>query len=314
MDEAVDEDEHPDRRAHVAHASPHAQHSAGMVVCLQSRAALALCDNDESVQDLVELAEVEDPAPEGQSLVPQSSNISGVGVSVRAHVDERVLGLPDVDGRVVGCSVAETSRSVDLAHRVGDAGKAVGVVEAGPGVHKGSEHGDEGGEAVDGERDIVQDDEGLEEGLACNPPRLVVTLAVPGVQAEDDEDVGGGEQEGHLGAHRKVEEPWRDAEGRAKGALADGRRQRGGQVGRREGEQLLGRQREVHLRARHDGDGLEADALSMAAGGLEVVWQAAVCVDLLAETRGVPRWKRRAGVGAWAETLAMMMSSLIRDA
>lgn len=271
VDEAVDEDKHPDRRAHVAHTSPHAQHSACVVVCLQSRAALALCDNDEGVQDLVELAEVEDPTPEGQSFVPQSSNVSRVRVAVRAHVNERVLGLPDVDGRVVGSGVTKTSGSVDLAHRVGDTCKAIWVVKARPGVPEGSEHGDEGSEAVDGECDIVQDDEGLEEGLASDPPRLVVTLAVHGVEGEDGEDVGGSEEGWHLWAHREVEQPWRDAKRRAKRALSDGRRQRVGQAGRREGEEVLGRQGEVDLRARHGDGGREADALSMAAGGCVLI-------------------------------------------
>ena len=271
VDEAVDEDKHPDRRAHVAHTSPHAQHSACVVVCLQSRAAFALCDNDEGVQDLVELAEVEDPTPECQSLVPQSSNISRVRVAVRAHVNERVLGLPDVDGRVVGSGVTKTSGSVDLAHGIGDARKAIGVIETRPGVTEGSEHGDEGGEAVGRKDDIVEDDEGLEEGLASDPPRLVVTLAVHSVEGKDGDDVGGSEQDWHLRAHREVEQPWRDAKRRAKRALSDGRRQRCGEVGRREGEELLGRQREIHLRARH-GDGVgEADALSMAAGGCVLI-------------------------------------------
>lgn len=178
MNEAVDEDKHPNRRAHIAHTSPHAQHSACVVICLQSRAALALCDNNEGVQNLVELAEVEDPTPEGQSLVPQSSDVSRVRVAVRAHVDERVLRLPDVDGGVVGCGVTKTSRSVDLAHGIRDTCKAIGVVKAGPGVSESSEHGDKGSEAVDRKGDIVEDDEGLEEGLASDPPGLVVTLAV----------------------------------------------------------------------------------------------------------------------------------------
>lgn len=118
MNEAVDEDKHPDGRAHVAHTSPHAKHCARMVVGLQSRATLALCDNDERVQDLVELAQIEDPAPESETLVPQSSNVGVIGSTVRSHVDERVLGLPNVDGCVVGNRVAESSRSVDLAQRV----------------------------------------------------------------------------------------------------------------------------------------------------------------------------------------------------
>ena len=294
MDEAVDEDKHPDGRAHVAHTSPHAQHSASMVVGLQSRAALALCDNDEGVQNLVELAEVEDPTPEGQPFVPQSSNVGRVRVAVRAHVDERVLGLPDVDGRVVGSSVTEPSRAVDLAHRVCDTCEAVGVVEARPGVSESSVHGDEGSEAVDREDNIVEDNEGLEEGLACNPPRLVVTLTVHGIEGEDGEDVSGSEEEWHLGAHREVEEPWRDAKRRAERALSDGRRQRARQVGRREGEELLGRQREVNLRARHCDGGREADALSMATGGV------LVCVDLDGRNAWGIVGKDALGLGAWA--------------
>ena len=221
VDEAVDEDEHPDRRAHVAHTSPHTQHSACVVVCLKSCATLALCDNDESVQDLIELAEVEEPTPEGKSLVPQSSNISRIRVSTRAHVNQRVLGFPNVDGRVVCSSIAQASRSVDLAHRVGNACETGRVVESWESVSECAVHGDEGSGAVDCKDDVVEDDERLEEGLARNPPWLMATLAVDGVQSEDGEDVGGRKEERHLGAHREVEEPWRDAERRAKRTFLD---------------------------------------------------------------------------------------------
>jgi hypothetical protein len=254
VNEAVDEHKHPDGRAHVAHTSPHAKHCASMVVCLQSRATLALCDNDERVQDLVELAQVEDPTPESESLVPQSSNVGVIGSAVRAHVDKRVLGLPNVDGCVVGSRVAESSRSVDLAQRVCNTGKTVRVVKAGPGVSQCPVHGDEGSEAVDCEGDIVQDDKGLEEGLAGDPPRLVAAFTVPGVQREDGDDVGESEGSGHLRAHCEVEEPWRDAERRAKGALFDGRREGGRLVRGREGEQIRWRKAPVDLWTGHDGD------------------------------------------------------------
>jgi hypothetical protein len=254
VNETVDEDEHPNGRAHVAHTSPHAKHRARMVVGLQGRATLALCDNDERVQDLVELAQIEDPTPESESLVPQSSNVGVIRSAVRAHVDKRVLGLPDVDGRVVGSRVAESSRSVDLAQRVRNTGETVRVVKARPRVSQRPVHGDEGSEAVDCEGDIVQDDKGLEELLAGDPPRLVAALTVPGVQREDGDDVGESEEGGHFRAHREIEEPWRDAEWRAKGALFDGRREGGRLVGGRECEQIRWRQAEVDLRARHDGD------------------------------------------------------------
>ena len=101
----------------------------------------------------------------------------------------------------------------------------------------------------------MQDDKGLEETLAGNPPRFVAALTVPGVQREDGDDVGEGEEGGHLRAHGEVEEPWRDAEWRAKSALSDGRREGGRLVGGREGgEQIQWRKAKVDLGTRHDGD------------------------------------------------------------
>lgn len=156
-------------------------------------------------------------------------------------MDERVLRLPDVDCAVVGDCVSQASRTVNLAHGVCDAGEAARVIPAWPSVYERPEHGDESREAVDGKDDIVEDDEGLEERLTRDPPGLVAAAAVHGVEVEDGEDVGDGEEERHLRAHCQVEEPWRDSEGRAKGALADGRRKSSRQVCWRELEELLGR-------------------------------------------------------------------------
>lgn len=66
----VDEDEHPYRRTHIPDPSPHAQHSAGMVVRLQCCAPLALRNDDERIENLVEFADVEHPTPESQTFVP----------------------------------------------------------------------------------------------------------------------------------------------------------------------------------------------------------------------------------------------------
>ena len=102
----VDEYKHPDRRAHVSNSGPHTQHCAGMMVSLQRGAPLAFGEDDERVDDFVELADVEHPAPERQTLVPQSPEVSRVWISIVAHVDQCVLRLPYVDCRIERCRVA----------------------------------------------------------------------------------------------------------------------------------------------------------------------------------------------------------------
>lgn len=81
MDARIDEDEHPDRRAHESDAGPHTQHRSRMVVGLEGRRSLALGQNDQRVDDFVELADVEDPAPESQPFVPQSANICRIWIA-----------------------------------------------------------------------------------------------------------------------------------------------------------------------------------------------------------------------------------------
>ena len=64
MDARVDKREHPDGRTHIAHTSPHTEHSTSMMIRLKSGASLALGQDDHGVDDLVELAQVEEPTPE----------------------------------------------------------------------------------------------------------------------------------------------------------------------------------------------------------------------------------------------------------
>lgn len=91
----VDQDKHPDGRAHVAHACPHAHHCAGMVVGLKGGAALALHEDDHGVDNFVEFAEVEEPAPEGEAFIPESTKVCAVGCQVIvAQVNETVVGRP----------------------------------------------------------------------------------------------------------------------------------------------------------------------------------------------------------------------------
>lgn len=56
-----------------------------MVISLQSRASLPLGQDNDSIQDLVELAQVKEPAVESKTLIPQSSNIRSVRCSILAQ-------------------------------------------------------------------------------------------------------------------------------------------------------------------------------------------------------------------------------------
>lgn len=69
----VQETEEPDCWGHVAHTSPHAHHGTGVVVGLESRGSLALSQDNNGVDDLVELGKVEEPSIESETLVPETS-------------------------------------------------------------------------------------------------------------------------------------------------------------------------------------------------------------------------------------------------
>jgi hypothetical protein len=128
MDTRVDQNEHPDGRGHEAHASPHGQHSTGVVVFLEGGAALSLCENDGRVEHLVELGEVEPPAPKGQALVPDPADVGLVWQTrVCVHQDVGVLASPYARSRVIRHRVAQAARAVDLAQGVDGTHNSVGV-------------------------------------------------------------------------------------------------------------------------------------------------------------------------------------------
>jgi len=213
MNCAVDENKHPDWRAHVSDAGPHAQHGACMVVRLQGRTTLALREDDQGVEDLVELADIEHPAPEGQPLIPQATNIGRIGIAIISHLNQSVLCLPDVDGRVIRRSVAKPSWTMDLAESVCHTCQTVRIIpDARPGMRNGSAHGSEGREGVGSQQDVVQHHEPLKWLLLGDPPWLVIPASVVRVEREDGDDVDGGEGEGNPWLERGVEEVLLDAE------------------------------------------------------------------------------------------------------
>ena len=81
MNPRIDKDKHPDRRTHIPNTSPHTQHSTSVMIRLKRLTPLALGQDDQSINDLVELAHVEEPAPKRQPFVPQSSHIRRVWIA-----------------------------------------------------------------------------------------------------------------------------------------------------------------------------------------------------------------------------------------
>ena len=212
MNAGVDLNEHPDRRRHVAHTSPHRQHSTGVVVLLESRATLSLDQNDYSVENLVELGEVEPPAPESKALIPHPADISAVWEAVWSNVDVRVPAAPRVRFRVVCNCVTKTSGSLDLAKRIDGANEGIGLPPIGEGSLQAVEHGHAGEGGVDGEEDIVGNDEGLEPAVAGNPPRLVAMLAIVPVEVGDGDGVHSRNCQRNFGVKRLLKDILRDLE------------------------------------------------------------------------------------------------------
>lgn len=87
MNSRIDKNKHPNGRRHVAHASPHAHHGTGVVVGLERGAQLALGQDNKSIENLVKLAEIEDPSVEGQTLVPDAAHIGTTGSSISCQGD-----------------------------------------------------------------------------------------------------------------------------------------------------------------------------------------------------------------------------------
>lgn len=139
VDERVEEDKDPDGHRHVADTSPHAHHGAGMVVGLESRAEFALGENDESVEDLVELAEVEEPAVEGKTLIPHAPSDEAARKALLVQPLSRI-GLPRVDLLIEEGGVAHATRSVNHADGVDGAGNALGPKGADQSAAHGVEH------------------------------------------------------------------------------------------------------------------------------------------------------------------------------
>lgn len=222
-----------------------------MVVSLQSSASLALCDNDEGIENLVELAQIEQPAPESQSLVPQSAHIGRIWGTLWQQIDESVLGLPHCGRRVVCDCIAETAWTLHLAKRVCNACQSVGVIKARPHAIGGSCHSGESQARVDRQEDVMEDDKDLECARSCDPPRLVSMSLVVRIDQSDGDDVCAADVEWNTDVECAVVYVVRDGKRRLEAVLIT----RWWESWRKwvwwELEQVPVREGEVYRRARH---------------------------------------------------------------
>ena len=182
MDTRVDKGKHPDRGRHVAHTSPHAHHGTGVVVGLEGGAKLALGKNNESVEDLVELAQVENPAVESKTLVPETARLEAAGLTIGGELSIGRVGLPRLSIIVEEDRVAETSRTVQTAGRVDETGETLRSQRADHAAAQSTEHANEGPCRVDGKEDVVKDDEKLEEASLADGPGLLAGRLIVGIE------------------------------------------------------------------------------------------------------------------------------------
>lgn len=232
MDKRVDEDKDPNGSRHVTNASPHAHHGTSMVVGLESGAGLALGQDDKGIEDLVELAEVEDPTVVRQTLGPHTTTgTHGVGRS-RSEASVDAVGL------VVVQRVGHTGFTVEMAESVGrgsDAVRAKGVRET---PLQTVEHAPAGPGGVDGEEDIVENDEVAEYPRLADSPGLLVVGEVVAIGQLDSDGVGESDANGHASVEGSAEDALGDVEREGHRGRLDARRGDGsGSVDGGEGEQ-----------------------------------------------------------------------------
>lgn len=169
-----------------------------MVIGLESAAALSLGDDDSGVEHLVELGQVEPPSPEGKAFVPDPSHIRLIGSALGIQVHKGVLAHPPFLIVAVEHSVAESARSIHLAEGIHGADKGVALRVVREGGFQSAEHGVTGDGRVDGQKDVVENDKGLERARLADRPGLVAMVAVVLVQEQNARCVDGGDGEGDL--------------------------------------------------------------------------------------------------------------------
>lgn len=217
----VDKRKHPDGRTHVPDAGPHTEHCTRMVVRLQCRAALALCNDNQRVNHLVfssfgqqvrfcqdpaapfkkltKFTEVKDPAPESQALVPESADIGGIRKTTQPKDCLRVLRLPCIVFRVEVYCIAEPTGSTHLAERVERAGDTILFNRTCERYVERTNHCSTCNTRVEGQQDVVQDGKDVESARLANRPRSIFPPPVDRIDGGYKRHVSRGKRDGNHG-------------------------------------------------------------------------------------------------------------------
>lgn len=207
MNTRVEEDKDEDGRAHVPDTDPHADDGSGVMVALQVARLLALHQDDDGIDDFVKLAEVEDPSVECETFVPESAGRQrGRRMRLEELVRSRVRREPQVDVRrgIVDRCIAVSLGTLNLAHGIDCRHQSA----LGPLPRTDKRPPEAGGDdayecpcRVDGQENIVQNDEPEECARLANCPWLSSAGPVVLVERLDDDGV----DDGHIDRDFDVE-------------------------------------------------------------------------------------------------------------
>lgn len=184
-----------------------------MVVGLQRRAKFALRENDQSVEHLVELAEVEDPAVEGKSLVPQAARIGAQWLAVARQSHARRVCLPRPAALVVDDAIAVSRRAVHPAHGIHGASNPRRPKWTDHCPAQGAIHAPAGPGRVHGEKDVMENDEGLKGARLADSPWLLARRLVVGIEQLDRHGVHDRDRDGDHRAQPCLVDALGDVEG-----------------------------------------------------------------------------------------------------
>ena len=116
--------------------------------------------------------------------------------------------------------VAKSAWTVDFAQSVDGSYNGIGLAVVGERTLQASDHGHESDGRINGQEDVVEDDEGEEGARLGNPPRLVPMLAIVPIDVGDCDGVDGGDDQGDLVRQRGLIDVCWDGKWIREGGLA----------------------------------------------------------------------------------------------
>lgn len=142
-------------------------------------------------------------------------------------MNELVFDLPAGCATVEDSGVTQSAGTMKLTERIRYTSESVGVdIEPGPCVGKRTKHGSEGDSRVDGQEDIVEDDEELERASRTDPPWLPASASVKLVDQGDRHNVASSNGKWDFHSERIVEGVIVDWERAPEASLFGRRRER----------------------------------------------------------------------------------------